>query len=231
MLSAKPESSAESATQRLSSAVGGRNAAVFHDSVARHAHAARTGDVLIEAGRARLHVDVAGAGNGKLQPVDAAIGAGAAAAGDGQTQIVLIQTAELHVPAAAGQAHMVQGNAADNDVHMFPLAPAIAAEAALALADANLVQHFVGTGDADAGRTGAHIMHRGGNRDAKTVTAIPGPFPMTRLLERRFARGEVVPVARGGRAGEKHKNKSRFPINPHRWPPLKTSRRFRARPV
>src|SRR6185312_10755901 len=59
----KPESSAESATQRLSSAVGGRNAAVFHDSVARHAHAARTGDVLIEAGRARLHVDVAGTGD------------------------------------------------------------------------------------------------------------------------------------------------------------------------
>src|SRR3569833_2536350 len=63
MLSAKPESSAESATQRLSSAVRGCNVPGFHDSVACHAHTARARDVLIETGRGRLHLDVAGTGD------------------------------------------------------------------------------------------------------------------------------------------------------------------------
>src|SRR3569833_219855 len=63
MLSAKPESSAESATQRLTSAVRGCNVPGFHDSVACHAHTARARDVLIETGRGRLHLDVAGTGD------------------------------------------------------------------------------------------------------------------------------------------------------------------------
>src|SRR4051812_18225670 len=175
MLSAKSESSAEGAAQRLTSACWGRNVSGSHDSVVRHSHAARTGDELVEPRRARLHLDVAGAGDmhigflarrdihaaaagymdvgalhahivhahgaragdAQFQPVNAAVGAGAAAAGDGETQIILVQPAQLDFLAATGQRDLAQGDTADRDVEAAASAtPTIAAEADLALADA-----------------------------------------------------------------------------------------------
>ena len=112
---------------------------------------------------------------------------------------------------------MAQGNAADGDVQTIAMtAPAIAAEPDISMADAELRQHVVGTGDHDTGRAAAHIMHRGRHGDAKAVAAIPGPFPMARLLERGLTWGEAIPVARGCCAGEKNQSKNCFSISPHR---------------
>ena len=69
--------------------------------------------------------------------VHAAIGAGAAAAGNGQTQIILVQAAELDVLAAAGQATWRRATPLTVMSRCSVRLPGqpIAAEADLALAD------------------------------------------------------------------------------------------------